>query len=181
MVEFGAGDGAPVLSALLKAPQFRGSIQGFELNPASAQLASSRAHQLGLSDRSVPCPRPAGRSTRAPRPPLCLPPLSGPGVAAPPRYQVANGCFFTGAAGSAADVLIANPPYIPAPDSNILMPALHGGTDGERAACLFPSRQPAPRPSVPAAVIISQLLVLRQHGWAGRARHSRPDLAQAPA
>ena len=29
-----------------------------------------------------------------------------------------------------ASCLIANPPYIPAPDNNILMPALHGGEDG---------------------------------------------------
>ncbi len=29
-----------------------------------------------------------------------------------------------------AGCLIANPPYIPAPDNNILMPALHGGEDG---------------------------------------------------
>jgi methylase of polypeptide subunit release factors len=54
VIEFGAGDGAPVLSALLKAPHFRGSIQGFELNPASAQLAAGRAQQLGLSDRCAP-------------------------------------------------------------------------------------------------------------------------------
>ena len=29
-----------------------------------------------------------------------------------------------------ASCLIANPPYIPAPDDNILMPALYGGEDG---------------------------------------------------
>ena len=44
--------------------------------------------------------------------------------------QVHNSCFFTAAQKTDATFLVANPPYIPAPDSNILMPALHGGTDG---------------------------------------------------
>ena len=44
--------------------------------------------------------------------------------------QVHNSCFFKGAAKTDATWLIANPPYIPAADSDILMPALHGGEDG---------------------------------------------------
>lgn len=49
--------------------------------------------------------------------------------------QVHTGCFYTGtrspdspAAGAAA--LVSNPPYLPAPDADILMPELHGGSDG---------------------------------------------------
>ena len=43
MVEFGAGDGAPVISALLKAP-YAGTCTAFELSPAAAQV---RAWLLG--------------------------------------------------------------------------------------------------------------------------------------
>jgi len=49
-VEFGAGDGSPVLSALLKSP-YRGRVTAFELNAAAADVARSRAAQLGLSER----------------------------------------------------------------------------------------------------------------------------------
>lgn len=44
--------------------------------------------------------------------------------------QIHNSCFFQGMHDIPASCLIANPPYIPAPDNNILMPALHGGVDG---------------------------------------------------
>lgn len=44
-----------------------------------------------------------------------------------------NTCFFKGhkqvPSGPGA-CLIANPPYVPAPDNDILMPALWGGVDG---------------------------------------------------
>jgi len=43
---------------------------------------------------------------------------------------VHNSCFFEGARTLACGTLVANPPYIPAPDDDILMPALHGGSDG---------------------------------------------------
>ncbi|DBA74455.1 TPA: hypothetical protein ACH3X1_011200 [Trebouxia sp. C0004] len=46
------------------------------------------------------------------------------------RYKIHNSCFFQGMRDIPASCLIANPPYIPAPDNNILMPALHGGEDG---------------------------------------------------
>lgn len=47
------------------------------------------------------------------------------------RYVVSNSCFFKHAAGMEADCLIANPPYLPAPDAEGLhLPALHGGRDG---------------------------------------------------
>jgi methylase of polypeptide subunit release factors len=44
--------------------------------------------------------------------------------------QIHSSCFFKAAENMGASTLIANPPYIPAPDNRILMPALHGGTDG---------------------------------------------------
>ncbi|KAA6420116.1 MAG: hypothetical protein FRX49_09965 [Trebouxia sp. A1-2] len=44
--------------------------------------------------------------------------------------HIHNSCFFQGMRDIPAGCLIANPPYIPAPDNNILMPALHGGEDG---------------------------------------------------
>ncbi len=46
------------------------------------------------------------------------------------RYIVYNQCFFEGLKRLDAHCLIANPPYIPAPDNDILMPELHGGVDG---------------------------------------------------
>ncbi|MGP1387980.1 MAG: methyltransferase [Thainema sp.] len=45
-------------------------------------------------------------------------------------YIVHNQCCFTGLKQHSAQCLIANPPYIPAPDNRILMPELHGGIDG---------------------------------------------------
>ena len=50
LVEFGAGDGSPVISTLLKAP-FTGTIHAFELNPRAAQVAHSRAQQFSLGDK----------------------------------------------------------------------------------------------------------------------------------
>ncbi len=44
--------------------------------------------------------------------------------------QIHDSCFFQGMHDIPAGCLIANPPYIPAPDNNILMPALYGGEDG---------------------------------------------------
>lgn len=46
------------------------------------------------------------------------------------KYKVHNSCFFKGAAQYNSDVLISNPPYLPAPDDKIMMPQLFGGTDG---------------------------------------------------
>jgi methylase of polypeptide subunit release factors len=46
------------------------------------------------------------------------------------HVQIHNSCFFTAAKQRNASFLIANPPYIPAPDNRIMMPALHGGVDG---------------------------------------------------
>jgi len=46
------------------------------------------------------------------------------------RYRIYNQCFFEGLNQRPASCLIANPPYIPAPDDRILMPELYGGQDG---------------------------------------------------
>jgi hypothetical protein len=49
------------------------------------------------------------------------------------RYTVELGDFFDeadSAGGPAVSTVIANPPYIPAPDRDILMPELWGGVDG---------------------------------------------------
>lgn len=45
------------------------------------------------------------------------------------KYIVRNQSFFD-ATDLDAQYLIANPPYIPAPDNDIYLPALHGGVDG---------------------------------------------------
>ena len=94
MVEFGSGDGSPVIQALLKNP-FAGVIHGYELNPEAYHLATRRIDQYGLAA----------------------------------HYQIHNSCFFESCA-LAAQFLIANPPYLPAPDNQIYMPSLHGGHDG---------------------------------------------------
>lgn len=46
------------------------------------------------------------------------------------HYRIHNQCFFEGLKQRLAACLIANPPYIPAPDDRILMPELYGGQDG---------------------------------------------------
>ncbi|HEY9738328.1 MAG TPA: SAM-dependent methyltransferase [Trichocoleus sp.] len=94
VVEFGAGDGSPVISALLKC-NFKGLIQGYELNPAASQVAKSRIQQYKLHK----------------------------------KYSIHNKCFFKGSPEEAR-YLIANPPYLPAPDDDLYMPSLHGGSDG---------------------------------------------------
>lgn len=53
IVEFGAGDGSPVISALLKSPKSPAqmpSIHAYEISPAAAALASTRAAAVGLGD-----------------------------------------------------------------------------------------------------------------------------------
>jgi methylase of polypeptide subunit release factors len=95
VIEFGSGDGSPVIQSLLRTP-FQGKIQGYELNSIACKLAQSRIAQYELSD----------------------------------KYTVRNQCFFEGWKQFGANYLIANPPYLPAPDNDIYMPALHGGADG---------------------------------------------------
>jgi hypothetical protein len=94
IVEFGSGDGSPVIQALLK-NSFAGMIQGYELNLEAYQLATRRIDQYGLTA----------------------------------YYRIHNACFFESGAAR-ANCLIANPPYLPAPDNQLYMPSLHGGDDG---------------------------------------------------
>lgn len=95
VIEFGSGDGSPVIHSLLRT-QFKGTVQGYELNPTACQVAQDRIRRYRLSD----------------------------------QYVVRNQCFFEGWRQSSATHLIANPPYLPAPDDDLYMPALHGGFDG---------------------------------------------------
>ncbi|MBV9385039.1 MAG: SAM-dependent methyltransferase [Chroococcidiopsidaceae cyanobacterium CP_BM_ER_R8_30] len=94
IVEFGSGDGTPVIKSLLRT-EFRGTIHGFELNSQAFQVASSRIEEYNLSS----------------------------------RYNIHNQCLFK-AAKPYATYLVSNPPYLPASDSNICQPLLHGGIDG---------------------------------------------------
>jgi hypothetical protein len=66
VVEFGAGDGAPVISALLKTP-YDGACTAFELNASAAQVARSRAQQFGLGSRCGCAAREAPRPLRSGR------------------------------------------------------------------------------------------------------------------
>ena len=97
IVEFGSGDGGPVLHALQRA-FFSGTVYGYEINPLSAALAQTKIAAAGQTA----------------------------------RYQVTNTSFFTAAPVRGQEsVLIANPPYIPAPEAQHLrMPELWGGPDG---------------------------------------------------
>ena len=53
--------------------------------------------------------------------------------------QVRNECFFRGLQQVQPTMLVANPPYIPAPDNNIMMPQLYGGPDGANLTRVSPS------------------------------------------
>ncbi|XHX79056.1 MAG: SAM-dependent methyltransferase [Stenomitos frigidus ULC029] len=94
VVEFGCGDGSPVINSLLRA-QFNGIIHGYELNASACNVAHDRIDKYDL-----------GR-----------------------KYIVHNQSFFDSHKPNATH-LIANPPYLPAPDNDIYMPLLHGGIDG---------------------------------------------------
>jgi hypothetical protein len=95
VVEFGSGDGIPVINSLLKSG-FSGVVHGFELSSFACDVACSRIKKLGIDN----------------------------------QYIIHNQSFFEGIQALAANYLIANPPYIPAPDAQIMMPDLYGGRDG---------------------------------------------------
>lgn len=94
LIEFGSGDGSPVINSLLRT-RFNGSIHGFERNSSACKVANSTIEEYNLSN----------------------------------KYVIHNQCFFDSAKPD-AQYLISNPPYLPAPDDDIYMPFLHGGTDG---------------------------------------------------
>jgi hypothetical protein len=94
LVEFGTGDGSPVINCLLK-NNTRAFVHGYELKSSACEIARSRIAEFGLDK--------------------C--------------YAIHNKCFFEYASPNAS-YLIANPPYLPAPDDDLYMPSLHGGKDG---------------------------------------------------
>jgi len=112
--EFGAGDGQPVLAALshLKPPSAAVAVHvtSFDLCPVAAACARRNAASFHSSSL-------------------------------PHRYDVRCGDFFLAAAATTATgdgrdaeeapLLLANPPYVPAPSADgLLLPGLFGGRDG---------------------------------------------------
>jgi methylase of polypeptide subunit release factors len=95
IIEFGSGEGSPVINSLLK-HRFNGFITGYELNAQACEVAQARIKHHQLSR----------------------------------RYVVHNSSFFNQALPSSETCLIANPPYLPAIDNDLYLPALHGGVDG---------------------------------------------------
>ena len=94
VIEFGSGDGSPVINSLLKT-RFNGLIHGFELNASAWKTANSTIEEFNLCD----------------------------------KYVIHNQSFFDSSKPE-AEYLVSNPPYLPAPDDDIYMPLLWGGTDG---------------------------------------------------
>jgi hypothetical protein len=94
IIEFGAGDGSPVINSLVRS-HCKATIHGYELNPSACEIACDRISQCNLDE----------------------------------KYKIHNHSFFD-IDHTNAHYLIANPPYIPAPDNKICMPLLHGGIDG---------------------------------------------------
>lgn len=94
IIEFGSGDGSPVINSLLR-NKFDGVIHGFELNTSAWKAANLTIDEYNLTD----------------------------------KYVVNNSCLFEASTPN-ANYLIANPPYLPAPDDDIYMPLLFGGEDG---------------------------------------------------
>lgn len=94
IVEFGTGDGSPVIRSLLNT-NFTGCIHGYELSTAACEVARSKIDRYQLRH----------------------------------KYIIHNQCFFS-SFSKEVQHLIANPPYLPAPDDHLYMPSLHGGTDG---------------------------------------------------
>ncbi|MBL1201488.1 methyltransferase family protein [Nostoc linckia z18] len=94
IVEFGSGDGSPVINSLLR-NKFDGIIEGFELNTSAWKAANLTIDEYNLND----------------------------------KYVIHNSSLFASSQHDAS-YLIANPPYLPAPDNDIYMPLLFGGIDG---------------------------------------------------
>ncbi len=100
IVEFGSGEGSPVINSLLK-NQFNGLINGYELNSKACEVARSRIEYHRLSHKYV--------------------------IHNTSFFE--QGDFEQGDQ-SKETYLIANPPYLPAINNDLYIPDLHGGTDG---------------------------------------------------
>ncbi|MBO3464289.1 class I SAM-dependent methyltransferase [Aetokthonos hydrillicola Thurmond2011] len=94
IVEFGSGDGSPMINALLR-NQFDGLIEGFELNTSAWKAANLTIDEYNLGD----------------------------------KYIIYNSSLLNSDQPK-ANYLVANPPYLPAPDNDIYIPLLFGGVDG---------------------------------------------------
>ncbi|MBR8835071.1 MAG: SAM-dependent methyltransferase [Stigonema ocellatum SAG 48.90 = DSM 106950] len=94
IVEFGSGDGSPIINSLLR-NNFNGVIHGFELNPFGWKAANLTIDEYNLGD----------------------------------KYIIYNSSLLESSKPE-AKYLVANPPYLPAPDNDIYMPLLFGGIDG---------------------------------------------------
>ncbi|BAY88701.1 MULTISPECIES: methyltransferase [unclassified Tolypothrix] len=94
IVEFGSGDGSPVINSLLR-NKFAGVIHGFELNTSAWKAANLTIDEYHLTN----------------------------------KYIINNSCLFQSKKPE-GKYLVANPPYLPAPDQDIYMPLLFGGIDG---------------------------------------------------
>lgn len=94
ILEFGSGDGTPIINALLRT-NFNGLICGYELNSTACKMAKYHIKERSLNN----------------------------------NYTVHNTSFFD-SPKPIAQYLISNPPYLPALDSNLYQPLLHGGRDG---------------------------------------------------
>jgi methylase of polypeptide subunit release factors len=96
-----------------------------------AELGSGDARAIAHVVRAVPGLRVHGTDISAASVERARQTIAGLGVA--DRYTVEHGDFFTWAAsadGARTSTVIANPPYIPAPDGDLLMPELWGGWYG---------------------------------------------------
>src|SRR4051812_24395953 len=96
-----------------------------------AELGSGDAQAIAHVVRAVPGLRVHGTDISATSVARARQTIAGLGVE--DRYTVELGDFFTWAdspAGRRTSTVIANPPYIPAPDGDILMPELWGGWHG---------------------------------------------------
>jgi 16S rRNA A1518/A1519 N6-dimethyltransferase RsmA/KsgA/DIM1 with predicted DNA glycosylase/AP lyase activity len=97
IVEFGSGNGIPVINALLRTThKFDGVIYGFELNPVACRIANTTIKEYQLDT----------------------------------RYVIYNASFFEVPKLHTTKYLVANPPYLPAPNEHIILPLLYGGIDG---------------------------------------------------
>jgi methylase of polypeptide subunit release factors len=100
-----------------------------------AELGSGDARAIAHVVRAVPGLRVHGTDVSATSVERARQTIAGLGVG--DRYTVDHGDFFTWAAGAGGErvsTVIANPPYIPAPDGDLLMPELWGGWYGNDLA-----------------------------------------------
>lgn len=97
ILEYGSGDGLPVLEALSQS-SFDGEIKGYEINEHAYQRACLNISNMDESN----------------------------------RYIINKGCFFKSFKNDNEEkCIIANPPYVPAPEKEkLILPYLWGGYDG---------------------------------------------------